>query len=191
MRLAVLIVLRATALAGWWHPGPLGGRLIAALIVTHVLSISWQFFVFLRTDVYAVLAVGIGCLNLTRISRLRMARRYRRLTAAETAELAAAGPRDLAAARWYSWIQAAGLVLVAFYFVRFFVPLIVSVIRWVVTGLQRTSPAHPHFWEVLVSGCVALVPAATAAFIYLRDHREQLRARGERSRREEDQGQEG
>ena len=92
----MLIALRAAALAGWWNPGALGGRLIAALIVTHVLAISWQFFVFPRTDVYAVLAVGLGCLNLTRISRLRMARRYRRLTPAESAELAAAGPRDLA-----------------------------------------------------------------------------------------------
>ena len=70
VRLAALIALRAAALARWWNPGALGGRLIAALIVTHVLAISWQFFVFLRTDVYAVLAVGLGCLNLTRISRL-------------------------------------------------------------------------------------------------------------------------
>ena len=171
VRLAALIALRAAALAGWWNPGALGGRLIAALIVTHVLAISWQFFVFLRTDVYAVLAVGLGCLNLTRISRLRMARRYRGLTPAESAELAAAGPRDLAAARWYGWVQAAGLVLVAFYFARFFVPLVVSIVRWVGTGLQRNSPGQFAFWEVLVSGCVALVPAATAALTYVRDHR--------------------
>lgn len=171
VRLSALIALRGTALAGWWNPGALGGRLIAALIVTHVLAISWQFFVFLRTDIYAVLAVGLGCLNLTRISRLRMARRYRRLTAPEAAELAAASPRDLAAARWYGWIQAAGLVLVAFYFVRFFAPLIVSIVRWVATGLHRDPPGSYLFWEALLSGCVALIPAVTAALTFVRDHR--------------------
>jgi hypothetical protein len=171
VRLSVLLALRGAGLAGWWDAGPLAARLIAALIVTHVLAISWQFFVFLRTDVYAVLAVGLGCLNLTRISRLRMARRYRRLTAAESAELAGASPRDLAAAGWYGWIQAAGLVLVVFYFVRFFAPLVISIARWVVTGLARNSPAGVAFWEVLVSGCAALIPAVTAALTYLRDHR--------------------
>jgi hypothetical protein len=171
LRLSVLLALRGAALAGWWNPGVLGGRLLAALVVTHILAISWQFFVFLRTDIYAVLAVGLGCLNLTRISRLRMTRRYRRLTAAETAELAAASPRDLAAARWYGWIQAAGLVLVAFYFARFFAPLVISIARWVVTGLYRNSPAAFAFWEVLVSGCIALVPAVTAPLTYLRDRR--------------------
>jgi putative peptide zinc metalloprotease protein len=171
VRLSVLIALRLTAHAGWWNPGPLGSRLIAAFVVTHILAISWQFFVFLRTDVYAVLAVELGCLNLTRISRLSMARRYRRLTATETAELAAASPRDLAAARWYGWIQAAGLVLVAYYFVAFFAPLIISITRWIVTGLVRNSPATFGFWEVLVSGCVALVPPVTALLTWVRDHR--------------------
>jgi putative peptide zinc metalloprotease protein len=102
VRLSVLIAARAAQLAGWWHPSPLLARLIAALIVTHTLSISWQFFIFLRTDIYAVLATGLGCLNLTEISRLWMARRYRKLSPEEAAGLAAASPRDLTAARWYS-----------------------------------------------------------------------------------------
>ena len=45
-----------------------------------------------------------------------------------------------------------GLVLVAFYSARFFVPLVVSIVWWVVTGLQRKSPGQFAFWEVLVSG---------------------------------------
>ena len=89
------------------------------------------------------------------------------------------GNFGLAAARWYGWVQAAGLVLVAFYFARFFVPLVVSIVRWVGTGVQRNSPGQFAFWEVLVSGCVALVPAATAALTYVRDHRGRPAAAGE------------
>ena len=171
VRLSALIAARAAQLAGWWHPSPVAARLIAALIVTHVLSISWQFFVFLRTDIYAVLATGLGCLNLTRISRLRMASRYRRLTPAEAAELAAASPRDLTAARWYGWVQAGGLVAVTFYFFAFVVPFTISVARWVMDGLTRYPTATFGFWEVLVSGVVILVPAALPPLSYLRDRR--------------------
>jgi putative peptide zinc metalloprotease protein len=65
VRLSGLIAARAAQLAGWWHPGPFAARLIAALIVTHVLSISWQFFDGLTRDPAAtprfweVLASGI------------------------------------------------------------------------------------------------------------------------------------
>jgi putative peptide zinc metalloprotease protein len=171
VRLSALIAARAAQLAGWWHPSPLMARLIAALIVTHILSISWQFFIFLRTDIYAVLATGLGCLNLTEISRLWMARRYRKLSPAEAAELAAASPRDLTAARWYSWVQAAGLVAVTFYFFAFVVPFTISVARWVVDGLTRYPAATLGFWEVLVSGVVILVPAAIPLLSYLRNRR--------------------
>jgi putative peptide zinc metalloprotease protein len=171
VRLSGLIAARAAQLAGWWHPAPLAGRLIAALIVTHVLAISWQFFVFLRTDIYAVLATGLGCLNLTEISRLRMARRYRKLNSAESAALAAASPRDLAAARWYGWVQAAGLAAVTFYFFAFVAPFTISIARWVFDGLTRAPVASPRFWEVLASGAVILVPAALPLLGYLRGRR--------------------
>jgi putative peptide zinc metalloprotease protein len=171
VRLSALIAARAAQLAGWWHPGPLAARLIAALIVTHVLSISWQFFVFLRTDIYAVLATGLGCLNLTEISRLWMARRYRKLTSTEEAELAAASPRDLTAARWYGWVQAGGLAAVTFYFFAFVAPFAISITRWVIDGLARNPAGTSRFWEVLASGIVILVPAAVPPLSYLRDRR--------------------
>ena len=171
VRLAGLIAARATLLAGWWYPGALASRLIAALIVTHVLAISWQFFVFLRTDIYAVLATGLGCLNLTRISRLRMACRYRRLTGTEAAELAAATPRDLAAARWYGWVQAVGLIAVTLYFFAFVTPFTVTIGRWVVDGLTRNPASALRFWETLASGVVILVPALLPPISYLRDRR--------------------
>jgi len=174
VRLSGLIAARAEQLAGWWHPGPFAARLIAALIVTHVLSISWQFFVFLRTDIYAVLATGLGCLNLTEISRLWMARRYRKLTPTEQGALAAASPRDLTAARWYSWVQAGGLAAVTFYFFAFVTPFAISITRWVIDGLARDPAATPRFWEVLASGIVILVPAAMPPLSYLRDRRRRV-----------------
>jgi putative peptide zinc metalloprotease protein len=173
--IAALLCGRAAQYLGWWHPQPTLARLLAALILIRVVSISFQFVVFLRTDLYAVLITGLGYINLTRVSQLRMARRYRRLTKAEERELASADPRDLAASRWYGWVQAAGAALAAFYFAAFFAPAIVQVVRWVITGLASSPAASLHFWETLASGCVAVVPVIIPPVIYLRERRRRSR----------------
>lgn len=162
---AALITARWAVLAGWWHPPVTLARLLAAIILSQVISVSMQFLVFLRTDIYAVLVTGLGCRNLTRVSRLQLTRRYRKLTPAEARELAAAGPRDLAAARWYGWLQLSGLVLMLFYFTFYFAPATGHVIRWTASGLRTPG----GFWQALVSGCAALVPAAVPPATWLRD----------------------
>ncbi len=169
--IAALLCGRAAQYLGWWHPQPTLARLLAALVLLQVISISFQFVVFLRTDVYAVLITGLGYLNLTRVSRLQMARRYRRLLESEERELASADPRDKAAARWYGWVQAAGLALIAFYFGAFFAPAAIQLVRWVVTGLTTAPATSLRFWVVLISGCVAALPIIIPPLTYLRDQR--------------------
>jgi putative peptide zinc metalloprotease protein len=173
--IAALLCGRGAQHLGWWHPQPTLARLLAALVITQVVAVSLQFMVFMRTDLYAVLITGLGYINLTRVSRLTVARHYRRLTAAEQHELAVADRRDLAASRWYGWVQVAGAALAAFYFAAFFAPAIVHIVRWVVTGLVSSPPASVHFWEVLVSGCVAVVPVVIPPVIYVRERRRRPR----------------
>jgi len=167
----VLLGGLAAAHLGWWHPLPTVSRLIAALVLVQVFSISFQFALFMRTDLYAVLITCLGCRNLSRVSRLTMKGWYRRRTAAEEAELAAADQRDKAVARWYGWVQAGGAALVAFYFAVFFAPATVYLIRWIVTGLATSSPVGSRFWIVLLSGAVAMFPLLVPPVSYLRDRR--------------------
>lgn len=87
----------------------------------------------------------------------------------QNSELAAASLRDKAVARWYGWVQASGVGLVAFYFAVFFAPATVYTTRWIVTGLTTSSPIASRFWVVLLSGCVALVPVLVPPVSYLRD----------------------
>jgi hypothetical protein len=174
--LSVVLGARLTGLTGLWHLPPLASRVLAALALWQVTGISAQFVVFLRTDLYAVLVTGLGCLSLTRTSKLRMARRYRRLSRAEEQELAAAGPQDMAAARWYGWIQVGGAAIAAFYFIAFFTPAVVSMVHWVITGLAKTPPTTPAFWDFLVSGLIALAPVTIPPIIYLHERRAHSRA---------------
>jgi hypothetical protein len=168
---AALLAARITQHLGWWHPAPVLSRLLAALVISQVFSVSFQFALFLRTDLYAVLITCLGCRNLSRVSRLTMTSRYRRRTAAEEHELATADLRDKAVARWYGWVQLGGAAVVMFYFAAFFVPAFVHVIRWVAAGLATSSPGGSSFWVFLVSGCVAMVPAAIPPVTFIRDRR--------------------
>ena len=171
---ALLLAARGAQYLGWWHPVPVVGRLLAALVLVRVFGISLQFVLFLRTDLYAVLITRLGCLNLTRISRLRMARRYRRLSPAEEHELQSADPRDQAAARWYGWVQLSGLLVALFYFAAYFVPATIHLLSWLVAGLAASSPATSRFWECAGAGCVLLAPAIIPPYTYLRDRQRRL-----------------
>jgi putative peptide zinc metalloprotease protein len=168
---AALLACRASQHFGWWHPAPLVSGLISALVLLQIFGISFQFALFLRTDLYGVLITCLGCRNLSRVSRLSMIGLYRRRTTAEESELASADQKDRAVARWYGWVQAGGVVLVGFYFVVFFAPATVYTVRWIGTGLATSSPAAWRFWVVLVSGCVALVPVLIPPVSFLRDRR--------------------
>ncbi len=167
--ITALLGIRASQFLGWWHPQPILARLFAALVVALVVSVSLQFIVFLRTDMYAVLITGLGCVNLTRVSRLRMTRVYRRLTAAEEREFANAGPRDRDMSRWYCWVQLGGALIAAWNFAVFFVPSAAHTLRWIGGGLSRNSPATAEFWYVAGSSIVAFLLVAIPPFTYICD----------------------
>jgi putative peptide zinc metalloprotease protein len=172
---ALLLAVRGLQYLGWWHPAPTLSRLLAALVLLQVLGISLQFVLFLRTDLYAVLITSLGCLNLTRVSRLHMASRYRRLSAAEDQEFESADPRDQAAARWYCWVQLGGLLVALFYFTAYFIPATVHMLNWVTAGLAGSSPGAARFWEYAGAGCVLMAPVIIPPCTYLRDRRRRLR----------------
>lgn len=172
---AALVGMRAAWLAGWWHPSGLVVRLVSALIVAQAIGISMEFLVFLRSDLYAVMVIGLGCLSLTQVSRLQTKRRFRALTGAEERELATAAARDQKVARWYSWVQVAGAALCAFYFAVYFVPATVFSFRWVVAGASHATPVSFTFWETVITGILLITPALIPPVTYLRDRRLQRR----------------
>ncbi|GAA0587119.1 hypothetical protein GCM10010172_85260 [Paractinoplanes ferrugineus] len=107
---ASVLTLIAAALR---EPGgglPLAGRLALALAFTTLLRVAWQFYFFLRTDLYYVVSLVLGCVDLhgTAKAMLRnrfwaLLRRPDRLT-----DASAWHPRDVRAGRWYAALMVAG-----------------------------------------------------------------------------------
>jgi hypothetical protein len=61
---ASLLTLLAAALRGPGGEQPLAGRLALALAFTTLLRVAWQFYFFLRTDLYYVVSLVLGCVDL-------------------------------------------------------------------------------------------------------------------------------
>jgi hypothetical protein len=167
--LAILLAARVSATAGEWHPTPTLSRLIMALIASTVAGIVFQFFIFLRTDLYAVLITSLGCVNLTRVTRLLIRQSVTHLRERERDELEQSSARDLQVARWYRWLYLAGMIAASWFLVSFFGPNIVTVARWTMSSLERTSPSHPSFWEGLVLGSLALAPVPLTIGVFIRE----------------------
>ncbi len=184
--LSALVLPRAAAAAGWWHPPVVFAGYLAAVTVGLATAMTFQLMVFARTDLYAVLAFGYDCLNLTRVSRLMLRAWFRPLNAELRAELDNADPNDLRVARWYRVLLGVGIVAGTGYLFDIAIPAAWRIIRWVWAGLAHHSPAGFAFWEALVSGVVLLLPDVVIPLVLaVRDHAPRWRAWA-RQRRNED-----
>lgn len=60
---AILLVVYGES-RGWLSLSPLGLEMIRAIFFAYILQITWQFFFFVRTDLYYVLTIYFDCKNL-------------------------------------------------------------------------------------------------------------------------------
>ncbi len=174
--LAVLLAIELSAAEHWWALPPPAARLAAALVFTLIAAMAWQCLLFLRTDLYAVLATAAGCHNLWRVKTLALRRQLRILTPAQAAELATASPRDLAVAAWFSWLWLAGFLAAIAWFAWFYLPVLVHLASWVGAGLA-ISPATGRFW--ITAACTAILAwrYGIPAILSLRSARRAVRRR--------------
>src|SRR5436305_7789311 len=63
---AVLVLLLAGEKHGLWAFAPTAYALIRAMTFVYLMAVSWQFFFFVRTDLYYVIAAHFSCKNLLR-----------------------------------------------------------------------------------------------------------------------------
>lgn len=103
-----VLTLIAAATMGPDGSAPLAGAICLALAYATLLRFAWQFYVYLRTDLYCVAVTVLGCLDLHAAAQQMLANRFRRLLRRPTADESLLHPRDRAVGRWYSWLILAG-----------------------------------------------------------------------------------
>lgn len=108
--IASLLTLAAAALRGPGDGQPLIGRLALALAFTTLLRVAWQFYFFLRTDLYYVVSLVLGCVDLHGTATAMLRNRFHRLRRRPDRLIdgAAWHPHDVRAGRWYAALMVAG-----------------------------------------------------------------------------------
>jgi hypothetical protein len=112
--LDVLVICALTLGAAGLH-GSTGAagvtyRLLLSMAFAVVLRLAWQFYFFLRTDLYYLAITVLGCNDLQTTARQMLRNRLMRLARRpeRAVDESAWRDRDREVARWYSWLMLAG-----------------------------------------------------------------------------------
>lgn len=137
------LVLFAAALDHHGLPWP--GRLALALAYTVLLRLAWQFYLFLRTDLYHVLVTAFGWINLHEATRAYLRHLLRRPVSAGGGDWSsdAWSPQDRRAAPWFLLLNFCGGLVMVVTAVFGALPVIVQFAERVSSGLThaRQDPA--------------------------------------------------
>jgi hypothetical protein len=147
-------------------------RLLGALALTLVCSLVWQFAaVFMRSDMYAVLANALRCNDLYRATWLTNKDRLWRLSPQETQELASISDHDRHVARWFGVVHLAGMLAVGWFFLASIVPFLLGMVIWIPGNLLNPDLTSMAFWESVALILVTLAQVAGPVLLALRERR--------------------
>jgi hypothetical protein len=171
----VLAIAGLTLAAAALHPASaadsgvagFGYRFLLSMAFGVVLRFAWQFYFFLRTDLYYLTTTVLGCNDLQTTARQMLWNRIWRLLdrPGRLADEAAWTPRDRHVARWYSWLMLAGygllLVIVATVAVPTAVRLTEQAVHEIVVATSVLAVADVllflalNFWQPVVAAALA------------------------------------
>lgn len=170
--MAIALVLR---LANRYEVVALPGlvdRLLAAIVLLKFVGVVWQFAaIFMRSDMYAVLANALRCHDLYRATWLTTKDRLRPLTVAESAELADMTERDRGVARYFGLFYLAGMVAVSWMLLHFTIPFVIGVLVWVGGSLTHPDLGSWTFWSSLAAAVLVVGQRLAPPLLALRERR--------------------
>ncbi len=169
--------LLAFAAEGPGGTEPLAGRLALAIAFPILVRLAYQLLLFLRTDVYFVVATALGCHDLHAAARAvirnriwRVLRRPERLVDEDQWT-----GRDRRMARWYAPLFLVGATVMIAIGVLVVGPILVHIGFLVWQGLT-SRPGGAHFWDSLLFSILNLAQFAAFGFIAVRDRHRIRRA---------------
>jgi hypothetical protein len=151
----VLLVAGLTVAAAADRAGGLSapGRFALAVAYITMLRIAWQFYIFLRTDLYYVLTTALGCTNLHEASSAYLRDRFSWLPGVRPlpADAQEWSARDRRVAPWFALLTAGGVgfLLVTALFVV--LPVVVEFVTRLGGALADGTTGGAAFWDSAMS----------------------------------------
>jgi hypothetical protein len=162
------LTLAADGLSSATGFGALVYKLFLCMAFGVVLRLAWQFYFFLRTDLYFLAMTVLGCNDLQTVSRQLLANRVNRLLGRRQhmVDESTWTPRDHEVARWYSWLMVAGYAFLTALIFTAMIPAAIRITEIAVHRLTRDLSVLSgidfvvfillNFGEFLVAGYLAV-----------------------------------
>jgi hypothetical protein len=128
------------------------GRLALAIAFTVLVRLAWQFYVFLRTDLYYVFTTALGCTDLHGVTSAYLRERFGWLPGVHppTEDTATWSPRDRRVAPWFALLTVGGVGFLLVTAVFVIVPVVVEFATRLGTALAHGAAGGPRFWDSAV-----------------------------------------
>ena len=166
------LVDAAWLLRTWQHRATLAGLICLALAYTTIPRVAWQFFVFLRTDVYFLLQTALRGDDIDAAARDQLrawwSRRRPSGHGRPAPDAARRPPRDVRAGRIFAPLLVGGYACVAVTMGIVVAPLIVRFVQLAVKGLYDGGPLR---WDAAGVVLLNLAEPAAARLLARRDTR--------------------
>ena len=173
--LLVLSTLVLIAAASRSVPGipAIVSRFALALAFATVLRLVWQFYLFLRTDLYYVFATALGCVNLHAATRAHLLNRLYRLLRmnGRIIDEDQWSERDRAVARWYAPFAAAGVVALIVTGPVAVIPVMARIVSLIGNRLSDPQGSPGDFWDTVVFLLLGVMQFGMALPVAYRDRR--------------------
>ncbi|MDJ0340912.1 hypothetical protein QMK19_09230 [Streptomyces sp. H10-C2] len=144
------------------------GRFLLAMAFGTLLRFAWQFYFFLRTDLYFLATTVLGCNDLQSVAKGMLQNRLYGLIGRRDKIVDAETwtPRDREVARWYVWLMVTGYAVLTGLLITAVIPAAIRITGLAVGKLfSDTSPLNVldvtvflvlNFGELILAGILAV-----------------------------------
>jgi putative peptide zinc metalloprotease protein len=167
---SLLVIVLFGSKHGWWPMAHGAEAMISALLFIYLMSLLWQCFFFVRTDLYYVVSNYFGCKNLLGDTEALLRSWLGRcLPFLRRREPPPIPNRELRVVKAYMGVWFLGRVLALAVLVSIYIPLVLHYVVAVSRTLATGYGADPYaYFDALVTTAVVLTPMIAGWWLWLR-----------------------
>lgn len=149
------------------------GRLCLAFAFTTILRVAWQFYLYLRTDLYVLCTTMLGCTDLHGTTRRLITDQVDRLLHRRRprADRSTWPPLDRRIARWWAWFVVAGYAFSIGTLLVAVLPLLVQIAHGLLERLTGASTSTARLLDTAVFLILTIGQVAVSLWLSVRERR--------------------
>jgi len=167
---SILVLLLFGQAQGWLMLPPLALKIMPPMLFIYMMSLLWQFFFFVRTDLYYVIATFFGCKNLLGDTetylRNCLARGFKFLIPADQSHIPA---QEMKVIRAYSMIWIVGRIAALWALLFIHVPILINYFHLLTSILGAGYRTNPRaYLDALLMATILILPLLLGFWLWIR-----------------------